>query len=144
MTTLNDDVENMEVRMAEAEEIDNDGDTAQKFINILKEFLSDDNIAKKSRLNNEQFTFLIQSHTLNDFLEEKYSLWHIEDNKKVYDFRMRNRVLDFLCWHIIEKVISLDGKGRHEMIEFFKPISDQIANETKISKIEFNKSGGHV
>jgi arginine utilization protein RocB len=139
MSTINEDLDKME--MQPDEDNDYEENPQQKFIDILKEFLSNDNIEKKSRINSEQFTFLIQSYTLNDYLEEKYSIWHLDKNKKkVYDFRMRNRVLDYLCWHIIEKVISLDGKGRSEIIDFFKPIAEQLTNETKVSKIEFQRS----
>jgi hypothetical protein len=137
--TLSEDLDKME--MDSINDNSDDDSTQQKFIDILREFLSNENIAKKSRLNAEQFTFLIQSHTLNDYLDDKYSLWHYNSKyEKVYDFRMRNRVLDYLCWHVIEKVISLDGKGRTEIIDFFKPIAEQLTTEQKISKIEFSKN----
>lgn len=138
--TMNEDLDKMEIEPDEID--DNDDESHQKFIDILKEFLSNENIEKKSRLNTEQFTFLIQSYTLNDYLEEKYSVWTMENGKKKYLFRMRNRVLDYLCWHIIEKVISLEGKGRTEIIDFFKPIAEQLTNEPKISTIQYQK--GHI
>lgn len=138
--TLKNDIDDMEMDIDNS--VSDADDVLEKFVQMFKQFLSNENIEQKSRISNKQLEFLVKAHSLNDFLEEKYSIWTIEKgtHRKKYIFRFRNRVLDYYCWHIIEKVISLDGKGRQEIIDFFKPIMAGFnAENPHVSQIEYKR-----
>jgi hypothetical protein len=123
-----------------------DTDTYERFIKILQEFISDSKRNKKTILSREEFLFIIKANTQNNYLQERYSIpkfddkgniKHKQDGSVEYSYICRNRVKDYYVWEIIENAVSVDGKMLSKIIEFFKPVSEQItqSEQTKTLKI---------
>ena len=93
----------------------------QEFITSINEFFSDKNLEQKSRLSSRNIKGINAALCINKFLKNKYNF--------------ENKVLKELVERKTEYSISLDGKGRDEVIELCKAFGNTLQQEETLDMI---------
>lgn len=112
VNTLEDTLNDMSIQINNGESND---DRIQSLVKALDSFLSEKNLNQKSRLSIKQIIFSTRVNTVNNHMFNKYGV--------------KNRVLEKLDIEMIEKMISLKGEGRQEVIKLMNLLNERMAED---------------
>lgn len=113
MGTIDDDME-----IAENPNTDNAMSEYKDRLEAVDLFFSKRNIDQKSRLGAVNIEGMIGCETVNEYLESTFGI--------------RDPIRDKVCHEELSKSISIDGKGRQEVIDLFKALDIQPKDSTEM------------
>jgi hypothetical protein len=97
---------------------DMDSDKTEALVKAIDSFISENNLDQKSRLTFKQIAFIVKNNAINEYLMNTYGF--------------RNEITHFICQDLLAKMVSHQGKGRSELIAFFKGLNEEAKENAKI------------
>jgi hypothetical protein len=118
--------DDMEVAFAEEKDVINSFKDRMEAVNM---FFSERNIDQKSRLMPVNVEGMIECGAINTFLQDSFGI--------------TDPIISKVCKEELSKTISLEGKGRDEVIKLFHAIEPTM-NQPQIEEVLRKMSGGGV
>jgi ribosomal protein RSM22 (predicted rRNA methylase) len=77
ISTLEKDLEDAEMKIREMDNNLNDENYKKQIVDILKEFLNNEDKEKKARYSDNEYKFIVKVSTLNDYLMDRFNIYAI-------------------------------------------------------------------